>query len=132
LDGRALEETGTMLEDAKLCDYGIGFYFTCDAQMGARRTLGYADRSYSELSEDEKEEVDNLIEQIIARNKADTERLVQPIVPPAGASIHKLPSFDAKSSEGRMMFIVDTSAEMTKDEMAQPIVNFFEDIYHGQ
>ena len=130
LDGRALEETGTMLENAGLCDYAVGFYFVCDAQIGARRTLGYAARSYDELSDDEKQEVDNLVQQIIARNKADAERAVQPIVPPAGAQEFVLPTFDPQpNNDGRQMFIVDTSAEMTKDQMTESITEFFKGVY---
>lgn len=130
LDGRALEETGTMLENAGLCHYDVGFYFVCEAQIGARRTLGYAARSYDELSETEKQKVDTLVQQIIARNKADAERKVQPIIPPADAQTFGLPTFNPQPNDsGRHMFIVDTSAEMTKEQMVKSIVEFFEGVY---
>jgi len=132
IDGRALEETGMMLENEGLCDYHYGLYFVCDPQIGARRTLGYADRTYDELSDDEKMAVDELVGQIIARNKADAERAVQPIVPPARAPYFALPDFDLSPSDGRAMAIVDTSAEMTKDEMASAVTAFFEGVFHAK
>lgn len=125
LDGRTLEEVGQMLENDGLCDYKVGFYFTCDPLMGARRTLGFADRTYDELSDDEKQQVNELVDQIVARNKADTERKVQPITPPQNAQSFVLPNFgNPQGKTGREMFIVDTSAEMTKEEMVLPIVTF--------
>lgn len=131
LDGRALEEVGGMLADEKLCDYRYGFYFVCDAQVGARRTLGYASQAYDELSDDEKSQVDVLVDQINARNKSDRERAVHPIVPPQGAPTYILPEFAtaADVSTERALFIVDTSAEMTKDEMVQSIVSFVESAF---
>jgi cytidylate kinase len=131
-DGRALEETGLMLEDAGLCDYRIGFYFECDPIVGARRMLGYADRPYGSLTGTDKESVDTLVEQIIERNRADAERAVQPIVPPAGAQRYVLPVFDPQPISGRQMFIVDTSADMTKEAMTEQIVKFFEGAFHVQ
>src|SRR5690606_4618834 len=47
LDGRALEETGSMLETKGLCSFVMGLYFVCDAKVGARRTLGYAATEYN-------------------------------------------------------------------------------------
>lgn len=127
LDGRALEETGAMLESAGLCDYRIGFYFVCDPLIGARRTLGYAGRPYEELTDREKDEVQKLVEQIIARNKSDAERKVQPIVPPENARTFALPDFATELPvDERAMFVVDTSAEMNKEEMTRSISAFFE------
>lgn len=129
-DGRALEETGTMLEDAGLCRYKIGFYFECDPVVGARRMLGFAGRTYDSLVGDEKESVDNLIQQINERNRADSERKVHPITPPEGAQRFVLPAFNPQpSSNGRQMFIVDTSADITKEKMVESIVTFFEGIF---
>lgn len=133
LDGRALEEVGLMLEDDNLCDYKIGFYFTCDPVMGARRTLGLAGRAYEQLSDSEKTQVDELTTQIIARNKADTDRKVQPIIPPQDAVRYALPEFSSRTSGlSREMFVVDTSAEMTKEQMVSPIVSFLEHFFHGK
>ena len=118
LDGRALEETGDMLVKNNLCDFVAGYYFVCDPVVGARRTLGYADKSYEQLSTEQKTEVDQLVEQIIARNHADRERKVQPIVPPANAPIFTLPNIDIPESfKGRFMATIDSSAEISKKDM---------------
>ena len=84
LDGRALEEVGGMLATEGLCDYVLGLFFVCDPVVSAQRTLGYMPRPYSELPDDLKAKVDELVEQIHARNKADRERAVQPIVEQIG------------------------------------------------
>jgi cytidylate kinase len=128
-DGRALEETGLMLERSGLCRYKIGFYFECNPVVGARRMLGFAGQPYESLVGGDKESVDALVEQIKERNRADSEREVQPIVPPADADSYILPTFDPQQSNDRQMFIVDTSAEMTKEQMVESIVLFFEDIF---
>jgi cytidylate kinase len=47
LDGRALEETGMMLENDGLCRFILGFYFTSNPVVGARRTLGLRPRRTS-------------------------------------------------------------------------------------
>lgn len=123
LDGRALEEAGQMLEDKGLCRFVIGLYFICDPTTGARRTLGHASKSYNELSDSEKTEVDTLVAQIIARNEADKNRAVQPIAPPKGAPVYKLPAVEVSQSiEGRVMATIDTSAEMTKQQMYEPVI----------
>lgn len=123
LDGRALEETGIMLENEDLCDFIAGLYFICDPLVGARRTLGYADKRYDELTSEQRAEVDLLVMQINARNDADREREVQPIVKPGNAPLMVLPD-DAEflPGDGRSMAIVDTSAEMTKQQMYEPVV----------
>lgn len=123
LDGRALEETGKMLEREGLCDFVIGLYFTCDPVVGARRTLGYAARRYDELTSEQRAEVDLLVTQINARNDSDRQRAVQPIVPPAGAPVFVLPDIDDfQVSSDRFMATLDTSAELSKQAMAVPVI----------
>lgn len=123
LDGRALEETGTMLERADLCDFRIGLYFTCDATMGALRTLGFAGKSYEDLNDENSIAVDTLVQQINARNDADRLRAVQPIVPPSNAPTFVLPTVsEVHAADGRFMAIIDTSADMAKREMSNPVV----------
>ncbi len=127
IDGRALEEVGTMLESEGLCDYRMGFYFVCDPQMGARRTLGYANKDYDRLSDEQKSRVDALTAQIIERNHSDTNRAVHPIVPPKDALSFVLPRLDYEPHySSREMIIIDTSADITKEQMVQPIVKLFE------
>ena len=123
LDGRALEEAGTMLESEGLCDFKIGLYFVCDPTMGAMRTLGFAAHRYDELSSDQRMQVDGLVLQITARNRADRERAVQPIIAPFGAPVYVLPDIDVPDrTDGRFMATIDTSADMTKSQMAEPVV----------
>ncbi len=126
LDGRALEETGTMLENKGLCNFVLGLYFVCDSSIGARRTLGLASTPYDQLEPSDKQAVDGLVAQITARNRADRERAVQPIVPPAGAPTFYLPTIpiDTEFSGTRPMAIIDTSAEMKKLAMTQPVAEF--------
>lgn len=122
LDGRALEEAGLMLANEGLCDFIMGLYFVCDATVGARRTLGYAATSYDDLSDIERTEVDELVAQINARNEADRNRAVQPIVRPVGAPVFKLPNTaEFAASSERYMATIDTSGDMTKLEMALPV-----------
>jgi cytidylate kinase len=123
LDGRALEETGLMLEKEGLCDFIIGLYFVCDPEVGATRTLGFANRPYADLTDDQRADIDLLVAQIDARNQADRDRSVQPIVRPRGAPVFNLPQIDTiEVTQGRFMATVDTSAEMTKDEMTKPVI----------
>ena len=122
LDGRALEETGLMLEAEKLCRFVMGLYFVCDAVVGARRTLGYAATAYDQLTTAQRTEVDELIIQIDARNAADRNRMVQPIVRPSDAPVFELPNTDGFIvSDDRYMATIDTSADMEKHEMAMPV-----------
>ena len=121
LDGRALEEVGKMLETEDLCDFILGLYFTCNSVVGARRTLGYATKSYDELADDERRAVNELVLQIDARNAADRERAVQPIVPPRSAKVYHLPDAPVEFPARRPMIIFDTSANMTKHEMTLPV-----------
>lgn len=124
LDGRALEETGSMLERENLCDFKIGLYFVCDPIMGAMRTLGHAASLYEDLDADEQSAVDTLVGQITARNDADRTREVQPIVPPAGAPTVILPDgYAPGQTEGRFMAVVDTSASMSKHDMSRPVID---------
>lgn len=123
LDGRALEEVGAKLESDGLCDFMIGFYFVCDSKVGAMRALGFAGQEYSELSQIEAAKVQELAAQIDERNAADRGRDVQPIVPPADAVRIVLPALpSASASDTRFMAIIDTSANMSKAEMADPII----------
>ncbi|HEY1085281.1 MAG TPA: (d)CMP kinase [Candidatus Saccharimonadales bacterium] len=118
LDGRALEEVGNMLENEGLCSYILGLYFICNPEVGARRTLGYANKEYNQLDDTERAEVDELAAQIKARNAADAERTVQPIVRPAGAKVHHLPEVITVEQK---MHLIDTSAKMSKVDMSRPI-----------
>ena len=121
LDGRSLEEVGAMLEREKLCRFVLGFYFICDEIVGARRTLGYADRDYDDLETEEKQAVDALVEQIQQRNKSDAEREVQPTRRPDGES-HYLPKIEVDTNQStRPILLVDTSASMTKEQMTAPV-----------
>lgn len=125
-DGRALEETGGMLVRHELCTFEVGFYFVCDANIGARRTLGFAAKKYDELSEFEQIEVDTLMKQIDVRNRADRERAVQPVRPPEGAQQWELPlakRYEPQSSAPSFV-VVDTSAEISKRDMTQPVCEF--------
>lgn len=125
LDGRALEETGTMLENEGLCDFAAHFYFICDPIVGARRTLGFADTAYKHLSPDQKRSVDELVTQIRERNEADRTRKVQPIIPPHNAQIFRLPIVpDFVPSDMRPTAIVDTSNEMKIEEMTLPVARY--------
>lgn len=123
LDGRALEEVGTILEKEGLCEFRLGLYFICDATVGARRTLGFADKSYDDLNENEKASVDALISQIHMRNEADEKRAVQPLVRPAGVAISHLPHIEPSTRSDRPLYLLDTSAEMSKQEMSDPVIS---------
>jgi cytidylate kinase len=125
LDGRALEEVGMMLEKDGLCQFVLGFYFTSDPVVGARRTLKFATTPYKQLGALEKHQVDELVKQIRLRNHADRERAVQPIIPPKNAKKYALPEVPEQyATDGRLMVIFDTSAEMTKERMTRPVARF--------
>lgn len=121
LDGRALEEVGQMLEAEGLCKFVMGLYFICDPVVGARRTLGFASTPYDELSPSDRQSVDELAQQVVERNRADRERAVQPIVPPAAAPHWHLPAPAPAIDGTRPMYIVDTSADMNKRAMSLPV-----------
>lgn len=108
-----------MLRSEGLCKYLLGLYFVCDPVVGARRTLGFSARPYHELDVDERAAVDQLVVQIVERNRKDAERKVQPIVPPAGAPRYM--ANDVPTDIGADMIIVDTSPEMGKSAMSLPV-----------
>jgi cytidylate kinase len=124
LDGRALEEVGAELERESLCDFRLGLYFICDSIVGARRTLGLASRPYNELDNAEKSSVDELVEQINARNEADEKRSVQQLVRPAGVIVSRLPEILPSQSINlnRPMYLIDTSSELSKEDMSSPVI----------
>ncbi len=123
IDGRALEAIAREMHAEKLCDYRLGLYFVCDDVMGARRTLGYAATQYDDLTDEQRQEVDALVEQIYTRNHRDRVREVEPLVLPADAPICHLPAGirDDQIDAERPMVVVDTSADMTKHEMSMPV-----------
>ncbi|MGE5298545.1 MAG: (d)CMP kinase [Acidobacteriota bacterium] len=123
IDGRALEAIAREMHAENLCDYRLGLYFVCDDVMGARRTLGYAATQYEDLTDEQRQEVDALVEQIYTRNHRDHVREVEPLVLPADAPICRLPGGinDDQIDPERPMVVVDTSADMTKHEMSMPV-----------
>lgn len=127
LDGRALEEVGAGLEHDGLCDFRLGLYFICDPLIGARRTLGFAGRNYDDLNDVEKQSVDELVTQIKARNEADEKRPVQRLVRPAGVRVSHLPEIEPNTRPGRLVYLLDTSREMSKDEMSSPVITLVTD-----
>ena len=123
LDGRALEETGEMLASQKLCEYVMGLFFVCDPVVSAQRTLGHMPLPYSQLDDDFRSQVDEVVAQIEARNKSDRERPVQPVVEPDNAptySITEVPEV-LPDRYTRPMVIIDRSIEVSMDTMALPI-----------
>jgi cytidylate kinase len=124
LDGRALEQISTQMHDEGLCQYILGLYFICKSEVGARRTLGYATKQYAELNADQKNEVDAFIAQIETRNQADMTRDVERLVRPEGAPLTILP---LQPESGSKMHTIDTSADMTKNEMSQPVIELVRD-----
>lgn len=125
LDGRALEETGQMLENQGLCDFAFGLYFVCDPVVGARRTLGFATNDYDDLTPEERRAVDDLVLQINERNQKDARREVQPIIPPTGSQTVALPDPLPDMPDAiRPMLVVDTSADMTKSAMIMPVAKY--------
>ncbi len=122
IDGRALEAVAREMQAEGLCEYRLGLYFVCDPVVGARRTLGYATRKYEDLSTEEQGEVSKLVTQINERNRLDKDRLVERLAPPEGAETYKLPGMpEAKKPTNTPMYIVDTSADLTKENMSMPV-----------
>jgi len=122
LDGRALEEIGVMLEREGLCKYILGLFFVCDPVVSAQRTLGQMPKPYNELEGDFKEQVDTLVAQIKERNRADSERAVQPVVMPRGAPryiVTDVPD-EIRDYKDRPMVIIDRSPEIPFDIMGVP------------
>ena len=129
LDGRALEATGSMLENEGLCRFIMGLYFVCDPVVGAMRTLGFGERDYEELGEAERESVEELVNQINARNESDKSRKVQPVVPPVGAITYKLPNVpEDLTRDPRPMLVFDTTARLTKEAMAEPVAKLISEV----
>jgi cytidylate kinase len=121
LDGRALESIAREMQSEGLCEYVLGLYFVCNSEVGARRTLGYATTEYKNLTSNKQDEVNDFVRQIEARNQADMTRQVERLIAPAGATKVYLPSPPEGSDD---MYIIDTSMNMTKEEMAMPVAEF--------
>ena len=128
LDGRALEEVGAMLSGEELCEYVLGLFFVCDPIVSAQRTLGFMPKPYEELDVEMKQAVDELVRSIEARNKADGERAVQPVVPPVSAKkylVSELPG-ELPFATPCPSVIVDRSIELPFDTMALPVIRLIE------
>ena len=124
LDGRALGEVGEMLARETLCHYVLNLFFVCDPVVSAQRTLGLMPRPYDALDADTQRQVDQQIAQIEARNRADRERAVQPVVPPKNAPRHlvsELPDHLPERSPCPAV-IIDRSVELPFETMALPVV----------
>ena len=127
VDGRALEHIATEMDTEGLCRYVLGLYFVCDATVGARRTLGFATKSYDALTSKERIAVDELVAQINQRNQRDRERTVERVIPPESAPMYHLPEMPDTHLADRPMLIVDTSAEITKSAMSLPVARYVAD-----
>lgn len=123
IDGRALKAIASEMDDEGLCEYRLGLYFICDAQVGARRTLGFAGTPYDDLTNEERTSVDELVAQIVERNERDQKRATEPLIRPADAPVCVLPDMaPAANADSNMpMLIIDTSAELSKKAMSQPV-----------
>lgn len=128
LDGRALEEVGEALSTKGLCRYVLGFFFVCDPVVSAQRTLGWMPVPYHELREDQRTLVDELVQQIIERNQADHDRIVQPVHEPDNALTYDMLHIPAllPPRQPRPMAIIDRSIEVPFDTMALPIARLVE------
>ncbi len=122
LDGRALEETGEMLQREGLCDYVLSLFFVCDPVVSAQRTLGWMPGAYNSLDDDKKQAVDQLVLQIQARNRADRERTVYPVKEPVNAQRYSVTNVPEVLPERlpRPAAIIDRSIEVPFDVMALP------------
>lgn len=124
LDGRALGEVGEMLASEGLCDYALELFFVCDPIVSATRTLKMTDKSYDELDDTERHQVDELITQITTRNQADRTRTVQPVVEPQNAPrylVSELPG-ELPDRAPCPAVIIDRSIELPYDTMALPVI----------
>ncbi len=122
LDGRALEEVGEMLENEGYCQYALTLYFVCDPVVSAQRTLGCTPKPYAQLDDELRQKVDVLVTQIEARNRADRERIVQPVIPPEGAvryAVDEVP-LQLPNRAPRPAAIVDRSKELPLAVMVAP------------
>ncbi len=125
IDGRSLEKIAIEMDQEELCDYKLGLYFICNPVVGARRTLGYAKTAYDDLSASQRSEVDTLVQQILQRNQLDHDRAAEPLLRPRHAETYLLPNTPATmDSVDRPIFIIDTSAELTRSEMSLPVAQF--------
>lgn len=128
LDGRALGEVGGMLEREGLCDYVLELFFVCDPIISARRTLKLMDAEYDDLPDMQREAVDELVEQITTRNRADRTRAVQPVVEPVGAPrylVSELPE-TLPAHTPCPAVIIDRSVELPRETMAQPVIRLIQ------
>ena len=124
LDGRALGEIGGILQSEGLCDYVLELFFVCDPLVSARRTLGLMSRTYDQLDQAERRQVDELMQQIKTRNRIDRERPAYPVVEPAGAPrylVSELPDV-LPATSGRPACIIDRSVELPRHAMALPVI----------
>lgn len=130
VDGRALEGIGKEMHAEGLCNYRLGLFFVCDKTVGARRTLGYAATPYAMLSEEERQAVDRLVQQITERNRLDYEREVERLIRPAGTEVYILPAMPQPPVNGGTapLFTIDTSADLTKEEMSLPVAQFVAEV----
>ena len=125
LDGRALGEVGGMLAREGLCHYVLELFFVCDPIISAQRTLKLMDIPYDELDGVRRRSVDELVEQITARNRADRERTVQPVVEPRDAPryvVSDLPDHLPARTPCPAV-IIDRSVELPRGTMAMPVIN---------
>lgn len=132
IDGRALEAVAREMDAEGLCEYRMGLYFICDAQVGARRTLGYATTPYEKLSDEARLDVDQLVEQIAIRNHKDRHDRADDadrLLPPAGAQTYRLPEVPGQTGVTTDVptYILDTSADLTKEAMSLPVAKFVAD-----
>jgi hypothetical protein len=117
-----------MLEHEGLCRYALELFFVCDPVISAQRSIGLMPRPYDELDAETRRQVDELVPQIIARNQADAERAVQPVVPPEGAPrymVDKLPT-ELKLKHERPAVVIDRSIELPFETMADPVIRLIE------
>jgi len=123
MDGRALQALGEELQAEGACKYPLGLYFVCDPVVGARRTLGFANTPYDQLAAADRQAVDQFVAQISARNHADMTRSSQAVRPPEHAVTAHLPELPVVvGHDAPQMVIIDTAADLTKDDMARPVL----------
>lgn len=124
LDGRALGEVGGMLAHDGLCHYVLELFFVCDPIISAQRTLKLMDVPYDELDGAQRRSVDELVGQITARNRADHERAVQPVVVPADAPCYLVSELPDELPERTPCpaVVIDRSIELPYETMAMPVI----------
>lgn len=124
VDGRTLEGVASEMHQEGLCDYRLGLYFICEPEVGARRTLGLARTAYQDLTPQDRQKVDELVAQIHERNRRDKERNTERLAAPQNAPTFRLPNMPDEISQGRSMLIIDTSADLNKAEMSNPVAHY--------